>query len=164
MGRLACAVVLVIFSIPKLLLADEIAHPVILDVAGPLVVGFFPPVTDAELESGDGTSEGVAHLQFSLEDAAQCLQDKGVAVRLEFTRAFFVRTGGKEQTIQIPRDWEHAVGAILARPGVQPRVVYATAGPSSLSFLLPEATAEYFGAPACKESGDSAAAQQDVAD
>jgi hypothetical protein len=121
-----------------------------IQVTGPVVVGFFPPVTDSEIENEPGTREGIAHLQFALSDVARCLQGLPVTVRLELTRVLVFESGGKRTVARIPGDWPQAVGAYLVRPGAAPEVVYAQAGPSSLGILLPNAAAEYFGVPACR--------------
>lgn len=39
----------------------------------PTVIGFFPPARDSIEEAGDGYSEGLAHLEFALQDAEACL-------------------------------------------------------------------------------------------
>jgi hypothetical protein len=49
---------------------------VTVNVSGPLVLGFFPPFTKAEEQADDGgISEGIAHVQFALEDIAKCYGD-----------------------------------------------------------------------------------------
>lgn len=119
-------------------------------VSGPTVVGFFPPVTQEQIVRGNGAGEGLAHLNFALSDVAKCLQAKNPSVSLELAHVLVLELGGSEREYELPSDWAHAVGAYLAAPGREPRVVYAMAGPSSLQFLLPNAAAEYFEEPGCK--------------
>jgi hypothetical protein len=54
-------------------------------VKGPLVVGFFPPYSKDEEES-DGIVEGLAHVEFALDDISKCLKDKKAVFRLDVTR------------------------------------------------------------------------------
>ena len=51
-------------------------------VDGPTIVGFFPSVKKTDVENDDSTREGLAHLQFALENVAKCLEGKGVSIRL----------------------------------------------------------------------------------
>lgn len=117
-----------------------------------MIIGFYPPEEPSRVEDDRGMSEGIAHLQFALEDVARCLHDASAVVRLELTRSLKLVDDKREETIALPREWPGAVGALLARPGARPRVVHAAAGPSSLGILLPEVAAEYFDAPACREA------------
>ena len=126
---------------------------VVVEVGGPVVIGFFPPFTKAEEEADDGgISEGVAHLRFALEDIAKCLGDRPATYRLEVTRSITLREGKSVRRINIPKDWDHSVGIILAAPGREPETVFATAGPSSLIDAGPSAAGRYFGAPECRGS------------
>jgi hypothetical protein len=117
-------------------------------VAGPMVIGFFPPVFDEAPDSG--AEEGLAHLEFALSDVAKCLESRSVLVRAEIAQVLVLQIAGKEQRISLPRDWPRSVGAYLVMPGREPRPVFATVGPSSMQQLLPDAVAEYFDMPACK--------------
>ena len=119
-------------------------------VTKPTIVGFFPPVSAEEIETNPGTREGVAHLEFALSDVAKCLKPRDVSVRLELTRVLIFKLGDRQLRFELSPDWQRAVGAYLVEPNREPRVVYASAGPSSLQFLLPNAAAEYFNEPGCK--------------
>jgi hypothetical protein len=145
----AASLVLLVIA-PQILHSKTESGAVQVDVAGPMVIGFFPPVSDEDVASSSGTREGLAHLEFALSDVAKCLKSRGVSVRVERTRALVLKVAGKERRFDIPPEWERAVGAYLIAPGRDPRVVYASAGPSSLQVRLPNAVAEYFAAPACK--------------
>src|SRR5438128_1864432 len=101
--------------------------PVTVDVKGPLVLGFFPPFTKAEVAADDGgISEGLAHVRFALENIAKCYGDNAASYRLEVTRSVTLRDGKQVRRIRIPRDWEHAVGIIFAMPGRPARTVFAS--------------------------------------
>jgi hypothetical protein len=71
-------------------------------------------------------------------------------VRLELTRVLIFKLGDRQLRFKLSPDWQRAVGAYLIEPNREPRVVYSSAGPSSLQFLLPNAAAEYFNEPGCK--------------
>jgi hypothetical protein len=133
-------------------IAKEPQQPsVTIDVKGPLVVGFFSPFTKAEEEADDGgIREGLAHLRFAIEDISKCYEDETAVFRIEITRSVILRDGRRTRRINIPRDWNGAVGLIFALPGRRHRIVFARGGPSTLATVGPPAAAAYFGAPACK--------------
>ena len=121
------------------------------DIAGPTAIGFFPPITQEERDHDDGgLREGYAHLEFALEDVQQCLAPRPVALKIKITRSLLVRDGVTIDRLEFPTDWAHAVGIVLVTPGKPPVVVYATAGPSSLQELAPQAAWQYFSEPKCK--------------
>src|SRR5688500_14547720 len=73
---------------------------VTVDVNGPLVIGFFPPFTEAEQAADDGgIREGLAHLRFALEDIAKCYGNKAATYRLEITRSVILRDGRQVRRI-----------------------------------------------------------------
>jgi hypothetical protein len=123
----------------------EQSEPVLVDVSGPMIVGFLWSGSRSSSES----DEKAAVLQSALEDVAKCLKNENVSVRMEFALAFRLRNGGSEETIQIPRNQPRSVGAILVRPGVHSRIVYAYTL-ASPSHDLRITAAEYFNAPACR--------------
>lgn len=121
-------------------------------VKGPLIVGFFPPVTQAEMEDPNtGTSEGIAHVRFALEDTLKCLKASGVSAtaQLELATTLIVMDKGKTRRILLPTSWPGAAGAYLFMPGKEPQAVFAQAGPSSLVVLVPKAAAHFYAASAC---------------
>lgn len=125
--------------------------PAVVDVTSPLVVGFFPPFTEAEKEDDDGgIGEVLSHVGFALEDIANCYDNKAAEYRLEETRSITLRDKGRVRRIQLSRRWDRAVGILMVAPGRDPRIVFASAGPSSLQYLGPEAAFHYFGAKNCK--------------
>ena len=128
-----------------------VSHPVVVqvDIGGPAIVGFFPPVTEEEIASQPGVREGIAHLEFAIADAKQCLAPRTVQVEGVLAEVLILQTPTQRHRILLPTDWEHAVGAYIIEPGRPPVVVYATMGPSSLLQALPNAVAEYFSEPNC---------------
>jgi hypothetical protein len=129
--------------------ADSAAAVETVEVAGPMIVAFLPPMTDEQLEHEAGASESVAHVEFALADAERCLRRRAVEIRRVFATHFVLVQGGHRTSVRIPGDWPRSVGAYLLDPGRRPCVVYATGGPSSLQILLPHAAGEYFAVPAC---------------
>ena len=115
------------------------------DVSGPTIVGFLWTGDRSESAS----DKNAAVLQSALEDVAKCLKNQNVSVRMEFALNFRLRSGGSEETIEIPRNYPRSVGAILVRPGVHSRIVYAYTL-ASPSHDLRETASEYFDAPACR--------------
>ena len=120
------------------------------EIIGPAIVGFFPPVTAEQIDTQPGTREGIAHLEFAIADAKQCFAPRPVMVRGVLADVLILHTPTKRFRIELPTDWPHAVGAYLVEPGRPPVAIYATAGPSSLIVLLPNGAAEYFSEPSCR--------------
>jgi hypothetical protein len=138
------------------LAADSAVHVV---VSVPTIVGFFPPVSQADLDHDDGgIREGIAHVQFALEDVEKCLSPRKLSIRFEQTRSLDISDRGSDHRLDFPPDWFHAVGIVLVSPGTAPVVVYATAGPSSLSETAPQAAWKLFSEPKCKRYEDNGAA------
>jgi hypothetical protein len=125
--------------------------PITVDLTGPLILGFFPPFTEAEAAE-DRIIEGLAHVRFALEDISRCYKNDSATYRLDVTRSVTLREGQGTHRIDIPGDSEHAVGIILAMPGQPPRTIFATDGPSTLGGLGPLAAADYFGEPGCQRN------------
>jgi hypothetical protein len=120
---------------------------------GPLLVGFFPPVTQKELDDPmSGAAEGMAHVRFALEDALKCLQASGISAKATFVvaRSIIIDEGTNSRRHNLPTSWSQSVGVYLLNPGKPDRAVYAEDGPSSLVVLAPTAAGEYFNAPKCK--------------
>lgn len=122
-----------------------------ISVTGPTVVGFFPPLSQSDFDDpATGASEGLAHVQFALSDTAKCLESISPVVHLELTRTLRLDVGGLPLEIELPRDPGRSFGAFLFDPPREPRAVFATVGPSSLQYFLPNAAADYFDVPACR--------------
>jgi len=133
-------------------IASEQTDNKVIVVDGPLVVGYFPPVTQEEMDDSDnGAVEGMAHVNFSVEDTLKCLEDSGIKAKGQIImgKVLEFREGNATNHITLPTLWPEAAGVYLFLPGKQPRKVSSQAGPSSLIVLVPEAAAEYFGAKKC---------------
>ncbi len=119
-------------------------------VTGPTAIGFFPADEPGEPDADGSRAEALAHVQFALDDVAQCLRPDALRTEFARTRTLTIRNGAFGRTFRFGADWPHAVGIVLVRPGRAPRVVYATAGPGSLQEVVPPAAASYFAAPSCR--------------
>ncbi len=123
-------------------------------VDGPVIVGYFPRVSEKDMDDhNSGASEGLAHVRFALEDTLKCLKAAGISARaqLEMTSMLAVTEGTTTKKIKLPTTWPSASGVYLFRPGKMPHRVPAQLGPSSLIMLAPQAAAEFFQAPTCRE-------------
>ena len=125
---------------------------VTIDVKGPAVIGFFPPVKQlGDDNPDDGVIEGTGHLSDALGTTDECLKKSGITaqVSLETASTLVVKENGNTRRIVLPKPWGKAVGVYLFKPGAPARVIYAENGPSSLIMKVPQAAAEYFSVPAC---------------
>ena len=116
-----------------------------------MAIGFFPPITEkGRDEDNRGLSEGYSHLGFALDDVRKCLAPRRIALATKITRSLLVKDGANSHKYDFPTDWAHAVGIVIVDSGRAPVVVHATAGPSSLSVLAPQAAWKYFSEAKCK--------------
>jgi hypothetical protein len=128
--------------------AEQPGEPVLVNVSGPIVVGFWWSINQSEIKSD---KERIALFQSAFDDLAKCLKNENVSIRTEIARVFRLRSGGSEETIELPHDYPGIVGAILARPGVNRRIVYGVFGePRALRDTLRLNASKYFNAPACR--------------
>ena len=153
--KTSALIVLFLVALPLIALGQAMGtRTVTIEIKGPAVIGFFPPVSGlGDDNPDDGVIEGTAHLSFALEDTDACLKKSGIAaqVSLETASTLVVKENGNTRRIVLPKPWGKAVGAYLFKPGAPARVIYAENGPSSLIMKVPQATAEYFSAPACSD-------------
>ncbi len=152
-GAVLLVLVLAATSIGDQPNAEQPGEPVLVNVSGPIVVGFWWSMTQSQSESD---KETISLLQSVLEDVAKCLKNEDFSIRMEIAPVFRLRSGGSEETIELPRDYPGTVGAILARPGVHRRIVYVVREQSGhlsrehASEYLREHASEYFNAPGCR--------------
>ena len=128
-----------------------------IEIRGPTLVGFFPPLSDEQFASERGASEGLAHLEFALSDTIKCLESAELVARIELTETLRFLLDGEVVTVSIPDESGKRVGAYLLQPGQVPLPVYATAGPSSLQVLLPNAAAKFLTHPNASTSSRTSA-------
>jgi hypothetical protein len=119
----------------------------VVTLEGPTAIGFFPPTTQVEVDEDDGgISEGIAHVQFALEDVEKCLLPRKVSIHFKQIRSLTIVDGAETQQLPFPAD---AIGIVLATPGKVSEVVYAS-WPSTLIETGPQAAWKYFSEPNCK--------------
>lgn len=122
----------------------------ITEVSGPTIIGFAAAEVAADADSLEYASEAIAHLQFALANVGECLAELEPTIDQQFSDIVTWEIDGKKASLQLSDDPYEQVGAVLIRPGSDPEIVYASVGPSSLLYFLPNAAAEYFGVPGCK--------------
>ena len=114
----------------------------------PTVIGFFPPARDSAEAAEEGYTEGVAHVDFALQDAEACLGRDSARVALVVDTAVRIQRGARRDTLRFPRVDSLAFGAYLIAPARPPRLVNAS-WPSALMPAVTEAIPDYFGRPPC---------------
>jgi hypothetical protein len=117
-------------------------------VIRPTVIGFFPPVTQTEVDRNESLSSALAHVQWALEDARKCLPRDSVDVKLVYaTTLVLIQPGLPPTTFTFAGD--SVFGAFLLAPGRPRQEIYPTLGPSALIPMLGQAAAAYFQRPDC---------------
>lgn len=146
-------VTFLLIALPVIAFAQtRTTRAVTIEVKGPAVIGFFPPVKQlGDDDPDDAVIEGTGHLSDALGATDECLKRSGITAQfsLETASTLVVKENGDTRRIVLPKPWPKAVGAYLFKLGAPARVIYAENGPSSLIMKLPQAAAEYFSAPAC---------------
>jgi hypothetical protein len=112
-------------------------------VAGPTVVAFFPPVTQAEVDADDELAAVLDDFTWHLSSAARALREAGVAVHVRFAAAVRLRDAGTEREF-VPGGEMRGVGYLLVLPGRAPRMLRGV----MTDIDLLSAAADYFGRPA----------------
>jgi hypothetical protein len=138
---------------PALSQVDSVFQPQVVEtvtVVKPLVLAFFPPVTQAQVDSDESLSEALSHVEFAMDDARHCLPRDSVDVDIAFATTLVVIDGPRTSTLVLePRSFP--LGAYILFPAQPPRLVRAPVGPSSLIPMIWQATAEAFQRPACNK-------------
>ena len=119
----------------------------VVSITKPTIVVFLPP--NIEHGTDDGSIEAAAHASYAVSDTLKCLKPKTVRVITVFADRVVLKLGKKRLT-KVVAELGQGVGAMLTELGREPRVVYATDGPSALVLMLPEAAAEYWQTSACR--------------
>lgn len=113
---------------PAVLLAMELVSVSILaaqdrlptiDVAGPTIVAFFVPATDAELRKEPDTNEALSDFQFYAGQVREPLTTRGITFKEVYADAFTLRQG-KVTTMYALRKMK--VGYCLVAPSKEPYV------------------------------------------
>jgi hypothetical protein len=96
-------------------------NPPLVVAEGRTIVGFFPPVNDAELQKDADTNEALADFQLYATHVREPLKNAGIEFRELHTRSFRVRVGKVVTTF---RPAKADVGYYFVVPGKKPRVEY----------------------------------------
>ncbi len=123
-------------SQPQEQLATEEKQTVI-DVRGPTIVAFFPPVPQKELESDQDTNEALADFQYYAGRVRDRLKRAGIRFHELYATSFDVRVGRTRTTFRPASE----VGYYLAAPNKKPRIEYGVKTDADLLSVA----AEYFG-------------------
>jgi hypothetical protein len=74
----------------------------------------------------------------------RCLGEESVSYHRIFADRIVIRWFGGEEVFDVGQI-SPLVGALLFRPGSNPRILFAGGGPEALGQMLPRAASEYFG-------------------
>lgn len=121
-----------------LAVAGESAKQPVIDIRGPTVIAFFPPVTQAELEKDPDTNEALADFQVYARKVREPLRKAGIAFHELYAHSFRIRMGMKLTTF---RPGKIEVGYYLVAPGKEARVEHGVL--TDVDIL--EVANEYFG-------------------
>ncbi|HTT40439.1 MAG TPA: hypothetical protein VMH32_22525 [Burkholderiales bacterium] len=106
------------------------------------VIGFLPPA--ARDARDPAASEARAQVELAIERAKQCLGEAQISYQVAFVDRIVIHRLGGDDTFQVSQ-FAPLVGALLFRPGANPRILVAGGGPAGLVQMLPRALSEYFG-------------------
>jgi len=91
-------------------------------VAGPTVVGFFPPVTEAQTAADEELNALLDDFGWHLSAATVSLRARGYQVEVRFTDTLYFREGTRRWRF-VPPDTAR-IGYYLVAPGRAPDVLY----------------------------------------
>jgi len=118
-------------------------------VSRPTVLGFFRPPRDSTDATGDGYIEGVAHIEFAVVDALECLGRDSADARMIIDSLVRIQRGSRIDTLRFPMTDSMPYGVYLLSPVQSPQLIRAY-GPSQVMIASLEATPTYFGRAACR--------------
>jgi hypothetical protein len=87
----------------------------------PTIVAFFPPITEAEANSGEGDAEALSDFNYYLYMVRKRLESAGIEIQEVNGLSFQIRDGTKTRTFQTGKI---GIGYYLIAPGKEPRVEY----------------------------------------
>lgn len=139
-----------VWLLPQIGLTDDAD---VIQVTRPMLIGFFPEVSEAQLNEIQGAASALDHWSYALQKTEQCLG--GTDVKVSHVRASLLKieNGNALDQLDLSEPSNNTIGCYLAAPGRAPVVVYASAGPSSLLVLCPAAASGYFEVPSCCPDG-----------
>lgn len=107
-----------------------------------VVVAFLPPYlrTARDQEALAAT----AHVRSAIAKTSSCLRERSVSYDVVFADRIVIRWPGGHEAFQVGQVVP-LPGALLFRPGLNARILFAGGGPEALGRMLPNAASEYFG-------------------
>jgi hypothetical protein len=90
-------------------------------VRRPMIVAFFPPVTEAELKTDPDSNEALADFQLYARRIREPLRKAGIDFHEVYARSFRIRIGAAVRTF---RSGDVDVGYYFVAPGKKPRIEY----------------------------------------
>jgi len=129
-------------------------NPETIFVEGPTIIGFVPPLTQRELDADPKLRDGTLHAAYVLSTLESCLAYMSPVRHFEATSAVALLVDGRAYDYEFSAKSGESIGVILAQPGVEPLVVYATGELGQFPKRAIEAASDYFAAPPCREWED----------
>ncbi len=97
---------------------DREEGPIVIERA--TVIGFFPPVTDSDLEKDGDLNEALADFREHFVNARSYFEKKNVRVVELYAKQFTCKLDGKNIEFHPKRD----IGYLIAAPGRKPKALY----------------------------------------
>ena len=113
-----------------------------IDVEKGAVIAFLP--TSLRSAQDQDADAAPAHVRAAIDKTMRCLGEKSVSYHSVVADRVVIRWLGGEEAFDIVQV-SPLVGALLFRPGSNPRILFAGAGPAALGQMLPFAASQYFG-------------------
>jgi hypothetical protein len=130
-------IVLILLTVAIPIAAQRQQFPTF-DVHRPMIVAFFPPVTEAELQRNPDTNEALSDFQEYARRVREPLRQRGIEFHEVYADRFGIRRG---KTVAIFRAGKVQIGYYFVAPSKKPRIEY---GVDTDDGLLQVAD-EYFG-------------------
>jgi hypothetical protein len=128
-------------------------HTEAIRVDRPMVVGFFPYFTQADIDADEGLQSALEHFRYAIEDTAECLEASAIPVKAVYAESIVFENGDRRSEVDLRELSNESVGCAFVAPDKDTRFVHAWAGPSSLILLCPAAASLYFSVPQCCPPG-----------
>jgi len=122
----------------------------VIPITSATIVAFLPLALRSSKDGG--TRSAISHLKFAVTDTSECLRPMKLVVRTVYTDRIVLEHDSRRETFDTSKSGQ-GIGAILAEPGRDARIVVSEIGPSALVHLLPRAASEYWHAPSCAKQG-----------
>lgn len=103
--------------------SDVNAGKDVVSVTGPTLIGFFPEVSQKDVDADQDLAEVLSDFQYHLGGAREHLERKGVSVYELYTTEIRIHESGEGQ-IFVPDKERGDLGFYLVSPGKEPQVMY----------------------------------------